>query len=111
MRIEIQGNTIEVRQGTPDEKIRGGTWGTAESAFWRKLRTALNDGAAFFPFFPFTPRWVKTNPQKHGHLTGAEHYLTTHRRDVAIYDPSYAVRCPAEAFNDGRTVLLSILRD
>lgn len=99
MTIRWSENSLTVRRGTAP-RVRGGTWGTAESAFWAKLKTALNQDGAL-------PVWIKTCPGKDGHLTGAPYYLTNKPRSRFVYDPSYAIRCPAEDYNAGREVRLS----
>lgn len=81
-------------------RIRGGTWGTDESAFWARLKIALNarpDGRG---------PWIKTVPAKDGHMTGSPYYLTNKQRTRFLHDGRYAIRNVAEDYNAGLEVKL-----
>lgn len=94
------GSEVFVRREPNEAPVRGGTWGTAESAFWGRLRDAANAVGV-------DPHLVRRCPAKDGHLTGAPYYLTTRSRGLAIWDGKYAIRSAAEDFNSGVVVELT----
>lgn len=97
--VTVRQSVITVTRGDAP-KVRGGSWGTAESSFWKRLQTVLNANSHG------TLRWIKTCPAKDGHLTGAPFYLTNAKRTRFVHDGQYAIRCPAEDYNAGRAVVL-----
>lgn len=104
MKIAYNGRTVTVTASTPGERVRGGSWGSLDSAFWGRLRDLVRD-----PVFdrPARREWIRACPGKDGHLTGAPYYLTRRDRSECIHDPYYAVRSAGESFNNGESVTLA----
>ncbi len=118
MIIIHERHSLTITRGT-FPKIRGGTWGTAEAAFWKRLRDTLNEtedtGAREGRWTrreAQRARWRRVNPQRHGHMTGSRYMLLDQGNRRCIHDvDSYAVRDPAEVYNQGGRVRLAYLPD
>lgn len=105
--VEYHGSvwSVSAIPGTP--KLRGGTWGSPEAAFWGQVRAAVNVMAR-----SPADHWRRVNPSRFA-MTGARYALAKGRKGYAtmLIDGHYAIRCPAAEVNSGGTVHLSYLEE
>lgn len=84
------------RDGGP--RVRGGTWGTGESSFYRAVRDALRaDGEDV----------IRQVPAKDGHMHGAPYYIRDRRGRYCYLHDRYAIEDAAERYNNGEAVTLT----
>lgn len=100
MRVICTEHSVIVERSPGDKRIRGGSWGTGESALLRHVQRALNARGHDL---------VKRRMEADGHMMGHARsvYLRDRRWRYAIYDGSYAVRDLLDAYNEhGRVTLI-----
>ena len=100
MRVIIHGQTATVTREKRDTRIRGGTWGTPEAAFFGRVRDALRARGLDV---------IRQEMAADGHLVSeGQHYVRARDGSFCLYDGSYAVRDITEEFNqpEGAVVLL-----
>ena len=99
----VTGSTIRFNatKSLPSERVRGGSRGSHESAFWKRV---LETARATWPSI----KWVKAIPGNDGHLTSAPYYVTSADRKIHIFDGAYAIRDVASDFNKGNNPRLEV---
>jgi hypothetical protein len=103
MLASIRGSVCEVVREKGDPKLRGGTWGSAESQFFHRLRNVLRGQGHDV---------VQRRMQADGHMMGDEwsQYLRERKWAWCVVDEQWAIRDVAKEFNEGGKVSLAVVR-
>lgn len=79
-------------------KVRGGSWGSAESAFYARLRDVLRAEEE--------EDVIRQVPENDGHMVSAAYYIRDRRGRYCYLHGKHQIESAAEVYNNGGTVQL-----
>lgn len=100
MKVTLDKLYATVTREKGDAPVRGGTWGTSESAFWFRVRNALKASGLDV---------IKKEMTKDGHLVAdGIYYVRTRDGKFGLWDDRYAVRSVASDYNETGEVTVKL---
>lgn len=104
MKVTLEEHRCLVEREPHDRPIRGGSWGSPESALWGRVRDALRAQGHDV---------VRRRMSADGHMYGDDRlpYVRERAHRFYVYDGMYAVRDVVQAYWDGGRVELLVQRN